>query len=387
MLDKLIEIRKKLLGVAVDGNELRGTIFATAEVIDILKQFELEDCIDPFVEVSNRNMRFDEVPTGSPMSIRVYPGNVKGGKFYETSEAFLKANSERYPDFDFYVHDIHFLSSRDEKPDRIENYASITKLIGFLIEKCDYTYKRTTTTEVIFFTTKKLVMQLGYSTDQLNNKIKIQDLIDYIENSSDKEERKIIFVNELTSLLNKETEEIRFRYLIANFSIFWQSYRNSITLYLEKYSYQKFKSELNKDALEYTKKIQSVINDAQGKLVAVPAAFIFILGQFDLAGEKMFSNTSLIMGALVFSMLLEVLLRNQYASLDFISDDMMHFQQHIEERKSNILGADVDNIFKTLTKMHRKQLNYLNIIRVLIWSVPAISIIVFAYTIHKFYTK
>ncbi len=200
-------------------------------------------------------------------------------------------------------------------------------------------------------------------------------LISHINDSADKEERKIIFINELIASLMKIPElKNRFKHLLKNFDDLFLNYKKSHSLYLEKYSYTKFKSELDKEIIEYSKKIQSVINDAQGKLVAIPVAFLLIIGQFDLTGEKLYFNLALILSAFVFSILLEVLLRNQFSALEFIKDDVSRFEGSIDEKKISVLGDDLSKAFLKLQGLYDKQKCYLNIIRFLVWLSPVFAI-------------
>jgi hypothetical protein len=148
-------------------------------------------------------------------------------------------------------------------------------------------------------------------------------------------------------------------------------------LYLEKYSYTKFKSELDKEIIEYSKKLQSVINDAQSKLVAIPVAFLLIIGQFDLTGVKLYFNLALVLSAFVFSVLLEVLLRNQFSSLEFISDDVNRFESSVDEKKITLLGNDFTKTFIKIRSLYNNQKRYLNVIRTLVWLTPFFAICLF----------
>jgi hypothetical protein len=222
------------------------------------------------------------------------------------------------------------------------------------------------------------VITTEYDVIDLAELKNIDALISHISDSADKEERKIIFINELIASLMKIPElKNRFKHLLKNFDDLFLNYKRSHSLYLEKYSYTKFKSEIDKEIIEYSKKIQSVINDAQSKLVAIPVAFLLIVGQFDLTDEKFYFNLALILSAFVFSILLEVLLRNQFSALAFISEDVTRFESSIDEKKVAVLGNDFTKTFSKLRVLYKRQKCYLHIIRLLIWLTPVFAIALF----------
>ena len=99
-----------------------------------------------------------------------------------------------------------------------------------------------------------------------------------------------------------------------------------------------------------------------------------IIGQFDLTGEKLYFNIALILSAFVFSILLEILLRNQFSALEFISDDIKQFKSSIDEKKIEVLGINFENIFTKINGLYSKQKCYLGIIRILVWLTPIFAI-------------
>ncbi|MEJ7676841.1 MAG: hypothetical protein WKG06_02970 [Segetibacter sp.] len=330
MLDDFIYIRQKINPISILVNEIVGELTPDANEIQKLKNLSVGNCIEGFVLVGGKNKSIDQLTTGQEIQIQLYPLKLTTERYFETFPELLKFSSQNYPDNRFYVHSISFDSNSNLKPKEIQNYEVTTQLIAFLISISDYQKER----ELVFFQAKQLVITTEYDVADLSELTNVGALITHITDSADKEERKIIFINELIASLMKIPElKNRFRHLLKNFEDLFVNYKKSHSLYLEKYSYTKFKSELDKEIIEYSKKIQSVINDAQTKLVAIPVAFLLIIGQFDLTGEKLYFNLALILSALVFSVLLEVLLRNQFSALEFISDDVTRFKSSVDEKK------------------------------------------------------
>ena len=371
MLDDFIYIRQKINPVSISANEIVGKLTPDENEIEKLKTLFAGKCLEEFVLVDGKNKSIEQITAGQEIQIQLFPLNLSNEKYFETVEELQKFSSQKYPDNRFYVHSIRFDSNRTAKPKEIQNYEATTQLIAFLISISDYQKER----ELVFFLAKQLVITTDYDITDLTELKNVGALITHISDSADKEERKIIFINELIVSLMKIPEmKNRFKHLLKNFEDLFVNYKKSHSLYLDKYSYTKFKSELDKEIIDYSKKLQSVINDAQSKLVAIPVAFLLIIGQFDLTGEKLYFNLALILSAFVFSVLLEVLLRNQFSALEFISDDVNRFENSVDEKKIALLGDDFTKTFSKIRTLYAQQKCYLNIIRFLVWLTPLFAI-------------
>jgi hypothetical protein len=371
MLNDFIHIRQQLEEVTISGNEIVGFFVPNLDEIEKLKSLSEANCIENFVTVENKNKPVDKVLITDRIKVRLYPNKLVNDKYFETFEDLINHSSQSYPQNRYFVNSLNYDSIEQIQPIQIQNFVAFTKLISFLKSISDYQKGN----ELVFFQAKQLILTTDYSVNDLLEIKGLDDLISHIQESADKEERRIIFTNELIASLSKINElKNRFKFLVTNFADLTSNYHKSHSLYLEKYSYQKFKSEIDKEIIEYSKKIQAVINDAQTKLVAIPAAFLLIIGQFDLTGEKIYFNLALVLSAFVFSVLLEVLLRNQFSALDFVKDDIDRFKNSVDDKKIEILGDDLTKVFTKINNLHSKQKCYLNIIRFLVWLTPLFAI-------------
>lgn len=372
MLKDFIQIRKKLYATSISKSEIVGDIDLKIDEITILKKLSDARCMDNFVITdNNQNIHIDNISTGGKYRITLHPNELKDELYFETFEDLIKSKSQAYPTVPYFVFSLDFDSTQHNQPIEIQNYVTFTKLITFLISISDYQKRN----ELVFFQAKKLIITTDYNSNDLVALHNFDGLITHIQDSADKEERQIIFINEMMASLSKINEiKNRFKFLVTNFSEITSNYHNSHKLYLEKYSYQKFKSEIDNEIIDYSKKIQAVINDAQSKLVAIPAAFIFIIGQFDLKGEKIYYNFALIFTAFVFSILLDVLINNQFSALDFVKDDINRFKTSVDENKIILLGDEFNKVFKKIDVLHSRQKCNLNIIRFLVWLTPIFAI-------------
>lgn len=381
MLSNFIHIRTKIDTdiISIKPNEITGRFLLGNEDINILKNLSSDGCIENLVLVDGKHITIENLKVGQTVEVKLYPYQLKDGAYYEDINELIKSSSQKYPTKHFYVFQSKFDSKSSSKPNEIFAYYLTTELISFLTSLSNYQKDG----ELVFFQAKHLILDLKYNFEDIGDLKSVPKLIDHISNSVDKEERQIIFLNELISTLNKVPEKSnRFTYLLRNFDDIFTNYKHSHTLYLEKYSIEKIKSKFNAEVLEYSKKIQSVINDAQSKLIAIPAAFLLIITQFDISNKNLQLNITLFLGSLIFSVLLELLIRNQFTSLSFIKVDIERFKNSFNnELKNSTLSFKKS--FEKLDKAYKRQNLYLKIIRFLIWLIPLFVFILFIITIRE----
>ena len=117
-------------------------------------------------------------------------------------------------------------------------------------------------------------------------------------------EEKLLFINELMEFLSNVTEENRFVYLLQNFNEYYSKSIDSFQYYIRNFSYNKLKSELDNAILDYSKKIQSVINDAQSKLIAIPAAFVLAAANIEFDNILSIKNIAILISLYIFALLI-----------------------------------------------------------------------------------
>ncbi len=192
MLDNFIHIRKNIYPISISANEIVGKLTPDANEIQKLKKLSAGNCIEGFVLVDGKNKLIEQITAGQEIQIQLFPLKLTNEKYFETVEELLKFASQNYPDNRFYVHSITFDSNNNARPKEIQNYEATTQLIAFLICISDYQKER----ELVFFQTKQLVITTEYDVADLSELTNVRALITHITDSADKEERKIIFINE-----------------------------------------------------------------------------------------------------------------------------------------------------------------------------------------------
>jgi hypothetical protein len=212
----------------------------------------------------------------------------------------------------------------------------------------------------------------------------IQSIKEYIENIDSLKERKIIFLKELIDFLSEVKKENRFKFLISNFERFYNRCNISYDYYLSNFSYNKVKLELDNSVLEHSKNLRSIINDSQSKLVAIPAAFVLAISQFDFSSNLSLKNILICISSLIFSYLISIFINNQKNALEIVSDNIVNFKKTFitpkgtafeEEKELTSLTTLINNSYIKIEREVLKQGDRLDILQYLAWSISIILLI------------
>jgi hypothetical protein len=114
-------------------------------------------------------------------------------------------------------------------------------------------------------------------------------------------------------------------------------------------------------------------------MIAAPAAFLLVLAQFDITNPWSFKNIIITVGALLFSILLEVLLRNQFGVLHYVEREILQFKSELSNATTSIDLSEFIRSFAHLQSIANKQRIYLWIFRIIVWLVPLTALVLFFY--------
>jgi len=393
-LELLIHIRQQLMQPRYDKGELSGYLVPAPAAIEQLKTLAAAELTDDFVLLNGEYIPLDKFGDGggrdalqlipamaateTKIPVVLYTKNLQQCRYYETVNEFLADNLYQYPTFLFYIHELHFLSADTAAPATIEQYKDVLELVELLIFISDYIIDNIgEPKEIVLFAKRKLNILVQYNQNDLRRIAYLKQLTTQLHEAHDKEERKSIFTSELISFLLPFPPQERFSKLLSSLDVVYDNYLKSHLLYVEKFSYHDLKSKVDKDKLEYTKKIYATVNDIQSRMIAVPAAFLLVLAQFDITDPWSFKNIIITVGALLFSILLEVLLRNQFGVLHYVEREVLQFKSELSNSSTSIDLSEFTKSFAHLQSIANKQRVYLWIFRIIVWLVPLTAIILF----------
>ncbi|TRX42621.1 hypothetical protein FNW54_18330 [Bacteroides sp. HF-5092] len=336
------------------------------KILDESSIISLENCIEQIYDNKGNIIGLSDIQKKQNVRIvfSLYRLNQTG--YYETSDVFVRKNKIISP-ASYYIQNIGFQNSEHTF---IKKYHALINFIQSIGDLAKYKEESPDiTTCVIICEQKALILPIIYSgEDVVNIDFPIEEMNYATELfKKNNSEEKLLFINELMEFLSNVTEENRFVYLLQNFNEYYSKSIDSFQYYIRNFSYNKLKSELDNAILDYSKKIQSVINDAQSKLIAIPAAFVLAAANIEFDNILSIKNIAILISLYIFALLIGIFLNNQSSVLNMIDINIQSYKGTFGGN-SNV----VKDAFILVDKELMKQKNRLFITQFINWGIPAL---------------
>lgn len=358
MLRRIIDIIKSSNTEISNGTLFcNGYIIADAECIDYLENNNiLENSL-----YSRKN--------GECVNLELSLAHLNSIGYYEDCITFCIKNKYVLPSKRFFIEEIKCFE--DDDNDFIFIYKNIITLINAIsyISKHSYT-DVDIHNAIIFREDKSLFLPFIYDSSDIRD-IKIEDsekftfLSDLFNNSDS--DKKLLFINELIDFLSPYNENDRFRYLLLYICEFISKANNAYQYYIRNFSYNKLKSELDNAALEFSKKIQTVINESQTKLIAIPAAFVLSAANIEFNNILSIKNITILISLYIFAVLIGIFLNNQSSVLKMIDKNIQSYKDTFDSNNSVVKEA-----FTLVDKELKKQKTRLLVTQFINWGIPVL---------------
>ena len=376
ILQSIAAISEQLSNRGYDNGVLTGDLKLDQFAIDRLVALNKDGVVEDTFTVAGQTQTISQLKMGDYLQITLYTKRLKSDLFYDTVDEFVRANLGKLPAKSFYIAENAYASDSGSTVPAMIQFKDVARFIAILTKLADFVQSGTgKNTVLIFFQKKKLNIPLIMGGEQLRSLSFLDDLETQFEKAHDNTERKTIFKTELVASLSEIPENEVFAKLLADADEIYQRYLQSHLLYLEKFSYQDLKAEIDKDQLDYTKKIYGTVNDIQAKLIAVPAAFLLIFAQFDFTGVQFFKNILILVGAVLFSILIDLLLRNQFGVLKYVRTEIEHLKTTLKNKDTQVDLSEFITSFANLEPVMNQQRSYLWFFRIVTWLVPVATVI------------
>jgi len=381
VLNALAAIRKEISGVRYDKGDLSGQLNIDAAIITELGVLAADGIMDDTINIGGALVPVEKIQLpdngSAPAEILFHTKKLKGALYYESGKEFIQDNQLAVPGVPFLIHEWDYCSEDESTNPNMLRHQSVIDFISLLGEIADFKKEDFGELELVFFQKKKLSVVIKYGVGNLGKMNRLADLAEQLNSTHDRFERISIFKTELVLQLLDIDEDTRFQTLLSRFDLVYDNYLNSHLLYLEKFSYHDLKSAVDKDKLDYTKRIYATVNDIQSKLIALPAAFLLIFSQFDFSGAAAGKNLLILIASVIFSALLEILLQNQFGVLEYIKTEINHFTNQLRNKDTIVDLTEILKSFGDLDDNMDKQKIYLWIFRGAVWLVPLITSVLF----------
>lgn len=371
MLSKIIEIVNNSQSKSIQNS----TLFCQHTINDASFLNTLYD--SEFIENSN----IDDFGVGTSINLEFSLPKLSTLGFFETKNSFIKKNYYEIPSEEIYIYESNDYLSNDLSFNK--SYEITVKLANEISVISKFTYEDAEiANSLILKEDKSLFIPLKYTFDDLevlnDSTINIiQQFIGLLKTDAF-EDKKNVYLNFLIEFLSPKEEMERFSFLINHFEDYNEKAQATYSFYLRNFSYNKLKVELDSKALEFNQKLQSVINDSQTKLIAIPTALVLVLSTLDYENIDSIKNYLSVIGLIIFCVFIQLFVNNQKSMLKFINENIHQYKQTFKGNKI----IELEKSFEKVELEKRKQLNRLLMIQLLLWLTPilTLSVILFLTT-------
>ncbi len=323
------------------------------------------------------------IKTGEKLTVKLVQFRLESFGFYNTFKRFVDANSLKCPS-QFYVKELDYIHEHGEQNDLVDAYFAGLNLSDCLASLA--LFRNEDDGLMLYLMQEKAATSLKV----LNTLASIQGLAavvkevnSFCEGFTENLERKMIYHKELIDFLNDFSLEERYVQLCNGFGNFYQRCEFAYGFFLSDFSYGKLKLELEATVLDYSKNVRSIINDSQNKLIAIPAAFLVASSQLQFDDPFGLKNWMIVVASFVFSVLIEIFIRNQESSVTIFLDNVKNykttfgFKNKSIDRKINMsLNGVINKSFTAIDDELNNQKIRLNIIRWVNWGMSVLLIMI-----------
>ena len=360
MLDEIIKIANNS-SARIEG----GTLFCDNWVVP---NKELINCLCDKNCIENSIIP-DDVKIGSTINLELSLAKLCNLGFYDSYESFVAKNKYELLSDNYYIY------KDDSQNHFINKYKTLHKFIESITSIAKHTFNDINVLNAVISNEKQsVVVCCDYSYEDVLkiNEEKIEKLSDISLTlcGQDNKEKRNLYVNELIDFIySKPITQLS--NILECAEELHRNCENAYAFYISGFSSNKFKFEINTKAIEYTNRIQTVINEAQSKLIAIPSAFVLAALAMDIENNRLILNTKNIVTVLslfIFAILIQLFLANQKSILKMIKADIADFKDGFDQTKIELLSQKFECVDISL----KKQQNRLCAITWILWIIPGL---------------
>lgn len=372
-IDKIILLRNSLSDCIFDDGVISGFLLLNSDLIDIIREIE-SGYIEDLFDENNTIINSDNLYIGQRIYLKLVLSSISS--YYESLADFILKNQLHEPSV-YYIHELNYQNNINDIPSQILVYRDVLSIISLLKSISDFEKIIHDKQQIVLVQSRSVSFYTNFSHFILN--AAFSDILQLSEQFSkdklDRIERIAIFKTETISLLNKsEDPNNYFNYLLSNWSELLNSFKKSYELYLEGFSYEKLKSELEKQKIDISKKIHDILDGIGSKLIAIPIGYFLIFSQFDYSGSDFWKNTGLLLAGLLSTLFINILLQNQ-------KNQLFILEKHIKNLTVSFSKhTDFLTVFNALDLSQKKQLSMLKTIQFSIWIIFSFTSILYLFT-------
>lgn len=321
-----------------------------------------------------QNIYIDDFSVGDVISLELSISELCKIGFYDACENFLLKNKYEFSQDSFYILE-NKIYSKDINNIFICKIKKIHYFINSIKDIAKYTFVDFDVLNTVLSNEKQSIVitfQYSYTDIQDLNDEQFQK-IDDIANTinGDNLEKHNLYVNELIDFLQNKQSNNNFKILLKNILELHENCYNAYQFYISNFSSNKLKFEINTKIVDYTTKIQNIINDVQTRLIAIPSAFVLSGLALDFNHWHLMlslKNIITIVSLFIFCILIQLFLSNQKTILRIIDDDIKDFKTSLKAQDS--MMEKFNYVDETLKEQKKRLL----IITIILWLIPSLFV-------------
>lgn len=350
LLDKLEDVEH------VGGSAWTGTLPSDYDFQDVVKKLDRAGSLGGLCDDINRHIEF-------------YPTSV--GVYGTLSEFFSHAGNLRNVPSKFTIRELGYTSDTDTpSPPQIKHYLAAAKLCSLISEVSDHSSNTGNSQHFIKSHDAKIEVRLEYLPEHIQDLPSLASFEDdFIRSSHHQDQKRNIIRSTLLDLF-KTKRCITIGELLPYFEEFVKNARSSYAMYTADFSYEKIRTEVEKQNLEDTVRLNKTVSEIQNQLLALPAALVLAGAGID---EKSIMKTVAIwVGITIFGWIMWKLINNQKHSVSAINKEISVRKHRLAEQPEAVASRFSD-AFIELERRVVEQTAVLNGIR---WVVGVIWVVV-----------
>lgn len=219
-------------------------------------------------------------------------------------------------------------------PDGVEQYLGAVRLWLLFDRSADHGTGQGHSLFFIKTFDAKVELRCEYSVDDLRPLDGLDEFAqNYFESEHHRDQKRTIIRNALLEMFKGQLV-VRLSDVLVRFEDFVERVRSAYTLYTTDFSFEKLRSELDKQNLDDMLRLNKTFSEIQNQLLAIPAAMLLVGA--NVKADNHTANIATIVGVSIFVWIMLKLIRNQTSSVAAISEEVRLRQSKITKQPSDI---------------------------------------------------
>lgn len=259
-------------------------------------------------------------------------------------------NQTRVPDY-FTVRALAYTTPAEPVPLPIQGYRQAVQLWALVKELADHVVQVPPSVFFLESPTRKIEIGPRYDAANLRPLSGLEEFSrDFVRSDLHREQKRDMVRAALIDILGPGRSTLGA--LIDRFEPFVQQVKDAYAIFAADFSYQKVRSEVEKQNLDDTLRLNKTLADIQNQLLALPAALILAGGSLDVGNSV--KNLSIVAGILIFAALMVALVTNQKNSVSSIASEVNLRKTLVEKQPAEVASRFADAFTDISTRVDRQ---------------------------------